>query len=366
MSKKSRSTRRDFLVGRAALDALAELPERILPEEPGAVSLRPADEPTYLLQIARTAMACQFQVFLNADQSSDATEVALDALDRVEEIEDQLTVYRPQSEVSRLNVLAAARSVEVEQGLFHLLDASVLLCNETAGAFDITAGPLGKTWGFHRRQGKMPTPQSIAAALELVGSGWIQLDAERLSVAYKREGLEINLGAIGKGYALDRAADVLLEQGVEDFLLHGGQSSVFAHGTRRGRKSEVGWRVAIRHPLRHEIRLAEVTLRDRALGTSGSGNQFFHFNGKRYGHVIDPRTGYPAAGILSATVLAPNAMLGDALATAFFVMGVEAAQEYCARRPELGVILVSPGDQAGSLVLHSWGLEDDEWVRLVD
>lgn len=368
MNRRPRSTRRDFLVGKAALDALAELPERLAPAEPSGspAATGRVDRPTYLVQVARRAMACQFEVCLNADQESAGTDAALEALDRVEELEDQLTVYRVTSEVSRLNVLAAERPVPVEQGLFDLLQQAVTLFIETGGAFDITAGPLSRLWGFQRREGRLPAAAEIEDTLKQVGSDGLVLDADACSVQFARPGLEINLGGIGKGFALDQAAQLLTDHGVEDFLFHGGQSSVLARGRRRGATPETGWRIALRHPLRHEVRLAELTLRGRALGTSGSGNQFFHFGGKRYGHVLDPRTGQPAEGLLSATVLAPTATLADALATAFFVMGVEATEAYLAQHPELAVILVEAGREPGGLGVHVWGLEPADWKPLIE
>jgi thiamine biosynthesis lipoprotein len=141
---------------------------------------------------------------------------------------------------------------------------------------------------------------------------------------------------------------------------------MLASGRRAGSADDTeGWTVALRHPLRHEQRLGEITLRDRALGTSGSGNQFFHFAGKRYGHVIDPRTGYPADGVLSATVLAPTAAQADALATAFFVMGPEDTLSFCQAHPELGALLVCPGEQIGSVEILAVGIDDSVWRPIV-
>jgi thiamine biosynthesis lipoprotein len=202
-------------------------------------------------------------------------------------------------------------------------------------------------------------------ALRCVGSRRVLLDPVRKTIRFASTGVEINLNAIGKGYALDRAADVLLADGVRDFLIHGGQSSILARGSRQATPAEPsGWLIAVRHPLHHEQRLAEVRLRDGALGTSGSGNQFFHFGGKRYGHVIDPRTGYPAQGLLSATILAPSAAAADALATAAFVLGVERTLALCAGHGELAALLVAPGDRDGEIRLHTAGLAADQWRRL--
>ena len=153
-------------------------------------------------------------------------------------------------------------------------------------------------------------------------------------------------------------------------LLHGGQSSILARGCRLGKlghaspEKPAGWTVGIRHPLRYDRRLAEICLVDRALGTSGSGVQFFRHKGRRLGHILDPRTGQPAEGILSTTVLAPNAATADALATAFYVMGVEGALEYCRARPEVAAIIVSPARRAGGIEIQSAGLGEDEWELL--
>ncbi len=365
MADKRKSSRRDFLKGRAAADAIADL----LPAEPAAAGHTGAPSPgeppaAYLLQVGRDAMACEFQVLLNAGQHEGATEAALEALDLVDELEDQLTVYRDHSEVSRLNRAAAEGPVVVESRLFALLERAVAIHAETGHAFDITAGPLTRAWGFFRREGRLPDQAALDATRRQVGSQWLELDAAASSVRFLRPGLEINLGAIGKGYALDRCAERLLALGVDDFLVHGGRSSVLAHGSRQADDGGDGWSIALRHPLRHQQRLAEIRLRDRALGTSGSGNQFFQFQGHRYGHVIDPRSGRPADDLLSASVLAPTAADADALATACFVMGLDASLEYCAAHPELAAIFVRPGPRAGEMEIVTHGLTDRDWRRL--
>jgi thiamine biosynthesis lipoprotein len=362
MSRKSKATRREFIKGQAAIDAISDLPNELDPADHQTAPAAAGDA-SYLVQVARDAMACEFQVLLNAGQYPGAVEAALKALDRVEAVEDQLTAYRPYSEISKLNLSAFEADFAAESGLFNLLKLAQCLSEETGGAFDVTAGALAKTWGFHRREGRLPSKDAIQETLQSIGSNWLELDAANQTVRFRRAGLEINLGGIGKGYALDRAAEHLDVAGVDDYLIHGGQSSVLARGSRwAGQAAQRGWRVAIRNPLRQQQRLAEVWLHDRALGTSGSGNQFFHFAGKRYGHVIDPRTGYPADEILSATVLAPTATLADALATAFFVMGVKQTIEFCQARSELAVLLACPGTRDGSLVVHTEGLEPSDCI----
>jgi thiamine biosynthesis lipoprotein len=171
--------------------------------------------------------------------------------------------------------------------------------------------------------------------------------------------MELNLGAIGKGYALDRAAEALLAADVHDFLWHGGQSSVLACGSRAGGPG--GWLVGVRHPLRRDRMVAEIRLRDRALGTSGSAVQFFRHRGKRYGHILDPRTGQPAEGVFTATVLAPLAADADALATSCYVLGPERAVELCRGRPELGLLMLVPGRNGNAVELVTAGLTESDW-----
>lgn len=367
MAAKPQSNRRQFLTGQAALDAVSNLvPDVSAPAPRGRGNAGGQRAETYLVQIARTAMACEFQILLNSGQHPGATEAALDALDQIERLENQLSWFRDTSELTRINRTAAVSPVIVERRLFRLLVEAISLSAQTGGAFDITAGPLWKLWGFHRRQGKIPSNLEIQQALTQTGSHQIRLDTDARTIQFARDGVEINLGAIGKGYALDRCGEHLVAAGVDNFLIHGGHSSILAHGSRAGdSEHEPSWTVALRHPLKPDQRLVEIQLRDRALGTSGSGNQFFHSGGKRYGHVLDPRTGHPASSLLSATVIAPTAAQADALATAFFVLGAEASVAFCQPRPDFGALLVSAGEQAGSLELVTVGIEEHEWRRVV-
>lgn len=323
-------------------------------------------------------MACEFEVVLNAGQYPSGPDAAVAALDLVDQLEAQLTVYRDTSEVSRLNARAATEPVAVESRLFELLEQAIALSQETGGSFDVTSGPLSKVWGFYRRQGQMPAESAVAGALALVGSDGLKLDREVQAVQFDRPGMEINLGAIGKGYAIDRAAGLLLSEGVSDFMIHGGNSSVLASGSRMLDTSpqkpaeppsttadqppaETGWTVALRHPLKPDQRLAEFRLIDQALGTSGSGTQYFHHQGKRYGHILDPRTGWPADGVLSSTVIAPTAAEADALSTALYVMGLERATEFCSRHPEISALLTTAGTRAGTIELHPLNLAENSW-----
>jgi thiamine biosynthesis lipoprotein len=176
------------------------------------------------------------------------------------------------------------------------------------------------------------------------------------SVRYLRPGLEINLGSIGKGYAVDRMAEVVRDQcRIPAFLLHGGHSSVYAWGTPDG--DPRGWAVGLKHPWDEERRIGRVWLRERALGTSAATFRHLEYNGRKLGHNLDPRSGWPAEGIASATALAPTAAEADALATAFFVLGVDRTRDYCATHSGVGAVLLPDGPGAEPVVI---GLQSHE------
>jgi FAD:protein FMN transferase len=364
MSPPRKSSRREFLRGKSAVDTLSAVAQSATIPLAEAVPTRTASPPqTYLIRVGRRAMACEFEVLLNAGQYADGTEMAVMALDLVDRLESQLTVFREESEVSRLNRSAFEGEVEVEPRLFELLRLAVEIHGRTAGAYDVTSGPLSRMWGFHRRAGRMPTDAELVETLRRTGSRHLALDPRRGTVRFLVPEMEINLGSIGKGHALDRCAELLESHGLADFLLHGGQSSVLARGSR-GLSANEGWWVGLRHPLRPGQRLAEIRLRNRGLATSGTGTQFFIHEGRRYGHLLDPRTGRPAESLLSTTVLAPTAAEADALSTAFYVMGYEPALEYCHAHAGLAAVLVKPGPRAGSVEVGTCGLEDADWKLL--
>jgi FAD:protein FMN transferase len=356
MSDRPQSSRRDFLRGRAVADVLARAVAGVVDgAEGGADSVQISDSTADLrgglvTTLRRRAMACDFEVQLAAGRQEGALAAVLEAFDLVEAIETQMTVYRETSEVLEINRTAADGPVAVEPRLFAMFELAERLHRETDGTFDITSGPLSEAWGFSRREGRVPSEAEIAAALGRVGMQDVVLDPAKGAIAFRRRGLSVHLNCIGKGYALDRMAEVLTGQGVENFLLHGGRSSVLA----RGRSSEnttpgnadPGWVIGLPHPLRPGERLMEIPLEGRALGTSGSGTQFFEHGGKRYGHLLDPRTGWPAKDVYTATAIAPTAAEADALSTAFYVMGPEKTGQYCAKRPEVAAVLVCPGDRS--------------------
>ena len=295
-----------------------------------------------LIRVSRRAMATTFEIALPYG-TPNAVAAAEDALDLIDAVEDQLTVYRNHSEVSRLNATAAAGPVVVEQNLFDLLAFSAALTNDTAGAFDIATGSLIKAWGFFKREGHVPPAKELAEARARSGMRHVVLDAEARTVKYRRAGLEINLGGIGKGYALDLAAELLRRKwGVASALLHGGGSSARALGTPPGQPR--GWPVAVCHPWDDARTLGTIWLRDEGFGTSAATFQYFEYKGRKLGHLLDPRTGWPAAGTAAASVVAPTAAAADALSTAFFVLGAAGTTAHCTPRPDLSAVVLPEND----------------------
>jgi thiamine biosynthesis lipoprotein len=331
-----------------------------------------ADAEIHSLVVGREAMACRFEVVFNAGEHPHDTEAAIAALDLVDEVESRISIYRDSSEFSRLNATAATGWQPVSRDSLALLEKALELHDRTSGGFDIAAGRLVRTWGFLQRQGRTPTDADLAAALAASGSRWLELDAASRQVRLTRPGVELNPGAIGKGWALDRAVERLTAHGITSCLLHGGSSSVRAIGRQGPRPpdDQRGWAVGVRHPLRPGVRLATVALSNRALGTSGSGTQFFIDRGRKLGHILDPRTGRPAAGVLSATVLAPTAAEADALATAAYVLGPAGLPLIAPPGGTVAALLTVPGEQAeidlivANVAESTLSIDDSRGVRV--
>jgi len=301
------------------------------------------------MRVARHAMATRFEILLHGGKEAALRAAGEEALDEVERLEAQLSLYRPTSEIARVNALAARQAVRVSPPVFQLLKQAQLLHEETGGAFDITIGPLVRCWGFMRGTGHLPAPEQLAGARALVGMRHVRLDGDDFSVRFDRAGVMIDLGAIGKGHAIDCAARILRECGVTSALLHGGTSTTYAIG--RPPEAEA-WQVAVasgpessengqKYGLTPAAPMAPlvVRLRDEALSVSAVWGRCFEAGGKIYGHVLDPRTGRPASGAVLAAVALPSATETDALSTALLVEGAAGAGRIERLRPGMRVFL---------------------------
>ena len=331
----SDSHRRDFLTGKALHSEVRRQGDAIADSLIGHTQATPPSGGD-TLRLTTRAMACDFSVIMNGGEHDNVWDASA-ALDLFHGLERQLSVYRDDSEVSRLNATAADESCVVETRLFRLLQESQQLATDTDGAFDLTTNPLIELWRECRGEARAPSSEEVTERMQRVGMHHVSLDPAQTSVRFALPGVSINLGAIGKGYALDQAAELLEAEGLETMLLHGGHSSLLAKGNHN---RSGGWPVGLGNPLFTKQRLGTIVLKDQAMGTSGSNIQYFRVGGERYGHILDPRTGWPVEETLSVTVVASSATLADALSTAFYVMGPEAARAYCRTHPEVGAIFI--------------------------
>lgn len=298
-----------------------------------------------LFHFSSNAMGCEFQILCTADEREALATCVTDGFELIEHLEQQLSIYRDSSELSAVNRLASESEVMLEPELFRLLQLARELCHATERAFDVTATPVSALWKQARHNRTLPIMEEIADVVGRVDGLAVRLDEDRRTIRFEKDDLTIDLGGIGKGFAIDRLGEHLVASGCNNFVIHGGQSSVVASGQRscRDNRTRVPWQIGLSHPLTPGVRLGTLKLFDQAIGTSGSGRQSFVVDGKRYGHIIDPRTGWPANHFLSVTVIAPSAVLADALATAIFVAGPQNVTRICDHFG-IGAILISADD----------------------
>jgi thiamine biosynthesis lipoprotein len=289
-------------------------------------------------------MATRFELALWGEREGHLRACAEEALREIDLVERQLSMYRSDSDVRELNANAAAGPVRTDARVFRLLERARELSLATDGAFDPTVGPLMQAWGFVGGDGAEPDADAIRAALDLVGMHHLHLDTERFEVRFDRPGVCIDPGAIGKGYAIDCAVESLRENGIAGALIHGGTSTIYAIGAPPG---EEAWSIAVPNlgGSGDDAPLALVRLRDCSLSVSAPHGKFFESGGRRFGHVIDPRTGRPTHGALLAAVAGPSATETDALSTALLTLGAGGVERMTAAG--LRVLLAfeeSPGD----------------------
>lgn len=287
---------------------------------------------------AQRAMGCQFDLWLETDSETLAAQVAVEVWDEIQRLERQLSLYQPDSDLNFVNAHAVREPTRVEPALFQLFQTCKQIWEETAGAFDPAITPLLRLWGFIDKQWQVPAQEEIEKVLAETGMAGVLLEPEGRWVFYALPQIEVSFGAVGKGYAVMQAARLIQEYGVEAALISAGGSTLYGLGAPE--ESPDGWQVGIRDPRSEGERLDTLWLQNRALSTSGGYEQFFEHEGKRYSHILDPRSGMPARGVLSASVAAPDATLSDALSTAFYVAGKELAGTYQHRHLETKVWFV--------------------------
>jgi FAD:protein FMN transferase len=300
--------------------------------------------------VARNAMATRFEIVLFGKDSNALRAAGEEALNEIERLEAQLSLYRPSSEIASINLRAAREAVRVEPSLFHLLQHAKQLSEETESAFDITIAPLMRAWGLMRQIGRgvpaeprVPSRSELATARACVGMDLIELDPKNFTIRFARPGVMLDLGAIGKGYAIDQAVEILRESGVTRALIHGGTSTAYAIGGP--------WKIAIsaqdsssRRESAHssEETLAVVSLKNTALSVSAVWGKSFRVGKKTYGHIIDPPTGKPVQRALLAAVILPSATETDAISTALLTVGIQGHRKIANLRKGIRSLVLDP------------------------
>ncbi|MBM4050973.1 MAG: FAD:protein FMN transferase [Planctomycetes bacterium] len=330
---------------------------------------------TVAVKLSRPAMATYFEVLVVGEDEGYLRSAAEEALDEVERLEEQMSRFLPASELSGINARAAVGPVRVEPRLFRLLQRAATLSAETDGAFDITVAPLLERSLGSLNEPNEPNAPNAPNPPERIGMCNVILNERERTARFARQGVRLDLGAIGKGYAVERAVAVLREHGITSALIHSGTSTLYALGAPPGQD---GWPVGIAHPrttmvdgewfmvdrqkaadaassstINHQSltiapgvrRLAALRLRDQALSTSTPFGKCVEAHGQRYGHIFDPRTGQPAQGVWSASAICPSPTDADALSTAFLVLGADDTRRYCEAHSDVtAVLMLEPQD----------------------
>lgn len=317
-----------------------------------SLGLGPAEQGTRLHRQSRRMMGTLAEIQVYHADSQTASQAAASALDEMERVDRLLSNFIVDSELSRMNAGAARAPFRASSELYAFVKRCRRLFDETLGTFDPTMGPIARAWGFFTPRPSRPDPAAAATARAHAGFDKITLDDSSRSVSYAIEGLELDPGGIGKGYAADRAADVLRRLGISSALISAGGSTVCALGRPPGKTA---WKVAIRDPVHPARSLRYALLRDAAISTSGLSHRFVEVDGRRYGHIIDPRTREPAEGMCQVSVIANDATRSDALTKAAFLLSRRALLERHAGGDDVHVLRVEGGcGTASELWITPW------------
>ncbi|MDA7915705.1 FAD:protein FMN transferase [Verrucomicrobia bacterium] len=278
------------------------------------------------VKLACEAMATRWEFILMGEDDQSLRSAGEEAIEEIQQLERQMSFYDPASDVSRINRSASVQPVRVEPQLFSLLERCIQLSTLTDGAFDMTVAPLMQLWGFVKRSLSIPNDDQLREALIRVGSQYVELNPDDYTIQFNRPGMLLDLGSVGKGYALDRVLEILREYEIKSALIHGGTSSIATIGTPLDGSE---WRIGLEHPENYlntdpskdQQYLGYVVLEDESLGVSAVWGKAFQTEDRTYGHVIDPRTGWPTTGAVYSAVRGRSNTDLDVLATAALVMG---------------------------------------------
>lgn len=281
-------------------------------------------------------MGSRFDITVIAKDSIEANKYIDTAVVEITRIEKLISSWDAESQTSIINKNAGLKPVKVDKELFDLIHRSIQISKLTKGAFDISYASMDRIWKFDGSMAEMPSEDAIKKSVEKVGYENVILNKEESSVFLKKEGMKIGFGAIGKGYAADKAKILLIDLGVSGGIINA-SGDMNTWGKQISGKD---WQVGIKNPLNKNKVFTLLPIYDKAVVTSGNYEKFVEFNNKRYSHIIDPRTGYPSIGIVSVSVFSVSAELADALATSIFVMGIEVGLDFINQLKNIECIIV--------------------------
>jgi thiamine biosynthesis lipoprotein ApbE len=293
---------------------------------------------------------------ITIDGFADARQAAQAAFEEIRRIDRLLSTYKDDSEISEVNRRAATEPVPVGKDFWVVAMASRSYHELSEGCFDPTVHPLMQAWGFRKREGRLPASGELEKIMPLVDFGSVSLDDSSRTISFRQEGMALDFGGIAKGYAVDRAIEILKGLGVARAIVDAG-GNFYGLGTPVAKEK---WEAGIRHPFRRDEIIARLPISDVGAATSGNYERFFEIDGVKYCHIMDPRTGWPVPEMLSATIIADTAMAADALSTSVFVLGEEKGMELIERLPGVeGMLIVQDTDTAnGFRILLSSGLKN--------
>ncbi|MDH3748133.1 MAG: FAD:protein FMN transferase [Gammaproteobacteria bacterium] len=298
---------------------------------------------------ARPLMGTEIRVYLWHDDELEGQRIVDAVFDEASRIDEMMSTYKEGSRISDINRRAADEAVFADFELFHLIQQALDISVLTRGAFDITYDSVGQHYNFRER--RRPDDETIERERQRIDYRLVELDNMNSTVRFQKQGVRINLGGIAKGYVVERGVDILRKEGVENGVVTAGGDSRLL-GDRRGRPFMIG----IRDPRGDGEVAISLPLEDEAISTSGDYERFFDEDGIRYHHIIQPSTGAPAAGVHSATVFGPHAVMTDALSTSVFVMGVDLGLKLIAGLPDYESVVIDADGQ----IYYSDGLRQPE------
>ena len=282
-------------------------------------------------------MGSRFDITIVAQDSLSAEQNIDAVIAEVTRIENLISDWKADSQISQVNKNAGIRPVRVNPEVFKLTERALRFSKITKGAFDISFAAMDRIWKFDGSMTEMPSPEAVKKSVEKVGYENIVLDRKHSTLFLKRKGMKIGFGALGEGYAADRCRDLMLAKGIKAGIVNGsGDMSTW------GKQPDGNdWAIGITNPIRKDTVFAIIPLKQSAVVTSGSYEKFVVFNGQRYAHIINPVTGYPATGVCSVTVFGPSAETANGFSTSLMVLGKDAGLKLINQYPDYRCILIT-------------------------